>query len=86
MRGPVGFRLRHGFHTRRALACSRATLWLHTRAGMRPIAVHAAWRTDPATATATAIVLSVLGGHRTPEPLRQARQLARLARAQDALP
>lgn len=58
--------------------------WLRTRAGMRPIAVHAGWRTDPETAMA--IVLGVLRGHRTPEPLREARHLARLARAQDALP
>lgn len=57
--------------------------WLRTRAGMRPIAVHAGWRTDPETATA--IVLGALGRHRTPEPLRKARHLARLARAQDAL-
>ena len=53
--------------------------WLRTRAGMRPIAVHAGWRTDPETATA--IVLGALHGHRTPAPLRQARHLARLARA-----
>ena len=58
--------------------------WLRTRAGMRPIAVHAGWRTNPETAAA--IVLGALRGHRTPEPLREARRLARLARAQDALP
>ena len=58
--------------------------WLRTRAGLRPIAVHAAWRTDPETAVA--VVRRALGGHRTPEPLRQARHLARLARAHDGLP
>jgi deoxyribonuclease V len=58
--------------------------WLRSRAGMRPIAVHAGWRTDPETATA--IVRGALRGHRTPEPLREARHLARLARAQDVLP
>lgn len=66
------------------LAGALVGYWLRTRAGMRPIVVHAAWRTDPETATA--IVLSALRGHRTPEPLRQARHRARLARAQDALP
>jgi len=53
--------------------------WLRTRAGARPLAVHAAWRTDPATALA--VVPQAAGGGRTPEPLRLARQLARTARA-----
>jgi deoxyribonuclease V len=52
--------------------------WLRTRRGTRPLAVHAAWRTDVETAVAT--VLSAVGRHRTPEPLRRARRLARLAR------
>jgi deoxyribonuclease V len=39
--------------------------WLRTKAGTRPLAVHAAWRTDPDT----------------PEPLRSARRRAREARA-----
>jgi deoxyribonuclease V len=53
--------------------------WLRTRRGTRPLAVHAAWRTDPATAVE--VVGRALGGRRTPEPLRRARTLARTARA-----
>lgn len=53
--------------------------WLRSRPGTRPLAVHAAWRTDPETAVE--IVLSSLAGHRAPEPLRRARQAAREARA-----
>ena len=56
--------------------------WLRTRAGARPLAVHAAWRTD--AATAVAVVSQALGAARTPEPLRLARQLARTARARSA--
>src|SRR5262245_16537166 len=40
--------------------------WLRTRRGTRPLAVHAAWRTDPATAVE--VVTSALSGRRTPEP------------------
>lgn len=53
--------------------------WLRTRTRTRPIAVHAAWRTDPEIAVA--VVLAAVRGVRTPEPLRLARQAARLARA-----
>jgi len=53
--------------------------WLRTRRGTRPLAVHAAWRTDPATAVE--VITSALSGRRTPEPLRRARTLARSARA-----
>lgn len=52
--------------------------WLRTRAGARPVAVHAAWRTD--AATALAVVSRLTGTGRTPAPLRVARQLARTAR------
>jgi deoxyribonuclease V len=52
--------------------------WLRTQAGVRPLAVHPGWRID--LATAVAVVMSVTGRHRTPEPLRRARQLARRAR------
>jgi deoxyribonuclease V len=58
--------------------------WLRTRAGARPLAVHSAWRTDLATAIAT--VLAASRGHRTPEPVRRARRLARTARAGRPLP
>ena len=52
--------------------------WLRTRAGVRPLAVHAGWRTDPATALE--VVKACLGTSRTPEPLRLAREYARKAR------
>jgi deoxyribonuclease V len=53
--------------------------WLRTRPGTRPLAVHAAWRTDPETAVE--IVVAAAFDHRAPEPLRQARRAAREARA-----
>lgn len=53
--------------------------WVRTRPGTRPLAVHAAWRTDPETAVQ--VVLSSLTGLRAPEPLRRARRAAREARA-----
>ena len=52
--------------------------WLRTRVGTRPLAVHAAWRTDPDTAAD--VVLSASRA-RTPEPLRMARRRARETRA-----
>lgn len=52
---------------------------VRTKPGTRPLAVHAAWRTDPETAVA--VVLTSLRDTRTPEPLRLARHAARLARA-----
>jgi deoxyribonuclease V len=53
--------------------------WLRTRPGAKPVAVHAAWRTDPDTAVE--LVLAAARRHRTPEPLRRARTAARTARA-----
>jgi deoxyribonuclease V len=53
--------------------------WLRTERGARPLAVHAAWRTD--AETAAALVLAASGRFRTPEPLRRAREAARRARA-----
>jgi len=52
--------------------------WLCTRQGARPLAVHAAWRTD--AESAAAVVLGASGSARTPEPLRHARRAARCAR------
>ena len=52
--------------------------WLRTQTGVRPLAVHPGWRID--LATAVEVVLMVTRRHRTPEPLRRARQLARRAR------
>jgi deoxyribonuclease V len=52
--------------------------WVRTRDGRRPLAVHAGWRTDPAVAVR---VVLAAAHHRTPTPLREARRLARTARA-----
>jgi deoxyribonuclease V len=54
--------------------------WLRTRQGVRPVAVHAAWRTDVATALAV-VRLATRRPARTPEPLRRARTAARVARS-----
>jgi deoxyribonuclease V len=53
--------------------------WVRTRPGARPVAVHAAWRTDPEVAVR--VVMAASRRARTPEPLRRARRIARLARA-----
>jgi len=53
--------------------------WVRTRRGTRPLAVHAAWRTD-ADAAVELVLLSV-GRARTPGPIREARKVAREARA-----
>jgi deoxyribonuclease V len=53
--------------------------WVRTRAGAKPVAVHAAWRTD--VQAAVQVVLAATGRARTPEPLRRARTLARTRRA-----
>ncbi|MGH8824825.1 MAG: endonuclease V [Jiangellaceae bacterium] len=52
--------------------------WLRTRAGVRPLAVHAAWRVD--AVTAVDVVRRCAHARRTPEPLREARRAARTAR------
>jgi deoxyribonuclease V len=53
--------------------------WLRLRPGVRPLAVHPAWRTD--LETAVAVVLEATGRVRTPEPLRLSRTAARRARS-----
>lgn len=53
--------------------------WLRTKRDVRPLAVHAGWRTDPATAIE--VVRHVTAAARTPEPLRLARTAARQARS-----
>lgn len=53
--------------------------WLRTSRGKRPLAVHAAWRTD--ADVAAEVVLACTTAVRTPEPLRHARTAARAARA-----
>lgn len=56
--------------------------WLRTRTGTRPLAVSAGWRTTPDQALT--LVARAAIGHRTPEPLREARRLARTARAKSS--
>jgi len=56
----------------------RVAAWLRTRRGARPLAVHPGWRTS--LEVAVEVVLMAVRGHRTPDPLRHARQLARVAR------
>jgi deoxyribonuclease V len=57
----------------------RVGVWLRTRTGTRPLAVHCGWRTS--LETAVEVVLAVTGRHRTPTPFRVARRAARSARA-----
>jgi deoxyribonuclease V len=52
--------------------------WMRTRPGVRPLVVHPGWAVD--LATAVEVVTATTGQRRTPEPLRQARRLARRAR------
>jgi endonuclease V-like protein UPF0215 family len=59
-----------------------------TEPGVGPVspgdlAVHAAWRTSPEVAVEVALAATVEA--RTPEPLRQARRLARTDRASEVL-
>lgn len=54
--------------------------WICTRSRARPVVAHAAWRTSPETAAATVLAASTPAS-RTPEPLREARRVAREARA-----
>jgi deoxyribonuclease V len=61
------------------IGAERVGYWLRTRRGARPLAVHPAWRTD--AEAAVALTRSISGRVRTPEPLRRARRLARIARA-----
>jgi deoxyribonuclease V len=53
--------------------------WVRTRAGARPVAVHASWQTD--AQDVVQVVLAATRRARTPEPLRRARTLARTRRA-----
>lgn len=53
--------------------------WLRTRVGAMPVAVSPGWRTD--LDSVIDVVMGSVGRVRTPEPLRQARRLARSARS-----
>jgi deoxyribonuclease V len=70
-----------GAHAPLVLEGEEVGAWLRVAARRRPLAVHAGWRTD--VATAVAVVLHATGRARTPEPLRRARRAARVARAAD---
>jgi deoxyribonuclease V len=70
-----------GAWTELLLEGEAVALRLRTRAGARPVVVHAAWRTS--LAAARRIVLAVTLGERTPAPLREARRLARTLRSED---
>jgi deoxyribonuclease V len=54
--------------------------WLRARRASKPVAVHAAWRTDPGTGVQ--VVRAAIRRARTPEPLRRARTASRAARGQ----
>ena len=58
--------------------------WMRTRPGVRPVVVHPGWRID--LPMAVEIVAATTGKRRTPEPLRRARRLARIARQDEADP
>ena len=53
--------------------------WVRTRAGAKPVALHAAWQAD--AQDAVQVVLAATRRARTPDPLRRARTLARTRRA-----
>lgn len=53
--------------------------WVRPRAGVRPVAAHAGWRTT--AVQAVEVVLATATRARTPQPLREARRAARGARA-----
>jgi deoxyribonuclease V len=54
--------------------------WVCTRDGTRPLVAHGGWRTTPEAAVDTILTASTPSA-RTPAPLREARRLAREARA-----
>lgn len=53
--------------------------WVRTRAGVRPVAAHAGWRTT--AEQAARMVRATATKARTPQPLREARRAARGARS-----
>jgi len=68
-----------GAHSPLTLDGACVGAWVRTRAGARPVAVHPGWRTTLDVAIEVVLLCSI--GHRTPEPFRHARKLARIARA-----
>jgi deoxyribonuclease V len=69
---------RAGFVSALRIGNEVVACWVRTRAGARPLVVHPGWRVD--LTTAVGLVLAATGRRRTPEPLRRARQAARVAR------
>jgi deoxyribonuclease V len=61
------------------IGTEQVAAWIRSRQGTRPLVVHPGWRVD--VEAAVEVVRASLAGHRTPEPLRIARQAARRARA-----
>jgi deoxyribonuclease V len=74
----------HGARSPLRIGHETVGYWLRTKRGTRPLAVHAAWRTD--AETAADVVLAATAAARTPEPLRLARRAARTARARTSQP
>ncbi len=68
-----------GAHAPLSLDDELVAAWLRTRRGARPVVVHPGWRTTLDDAI-DVVSLATLG-NRTPEALRYARHLARIARA-----
>jgi deoxyribonuclease V len=68
-----------GARTPLSLDGEQVGAWLRTRRDARPLAIHPGWRTT--LTVAIDVVLTATNGHRTPEPFRHARRLARIARA-----
>ncbi len=64
------------------LAGDQVGWWVRTRANARPLAISPGWRTD--LDTTLAVVTATVGAVRTPEPIRQARRLARSSRGRPA--
>ena len=79
-RGPLPG-LERGAHAELRLEGELVGYRVTTCAGARPLAVHVAWRTD--ADLARSILLTLGSGQRTPGPMREARRLARSARAAD---
>ena len=76
---PVPALDRHGQVERITIDGEEPAAWVCTADGARPVVVHAGWRTDVDAAVEVALRMSEVA--RTPEPLREARRLAREARS-----
>ncbi|MFQ5523515.1 MAG: endonuclease V [Acidimicrobiia bacterium] len=71
-----------GSHSPLWIGAEQVGWWLRSRTEARPIAVSPGWRTD--LKTALEVVVAAVVEARTPEPIRQARHLARQARARQS--